>query len=72
MNMENFITGFAGHEHEHRAALLQVLGPEKYKYFFDKVRRIVSNTPIMLILCLISSSITSSQAPMPDSLLHWD
>jgi len=37
MNMENFITGFPGHEHEHRAAMLEVLGPEKYNFFFDKV-----------------------------------
>lgn len=34
--MENFITGFSGHEHQHRAALLSVLGPAKYKFFFDK------------------------------------
>lgn len=37
MNMKNFITGFSGHEHEHRAAMLQVLGPDKYDFFFDKV-----------------------------------
>jgi hypothetical protein len=37
MNMENFITGFPGHEHEHRAAMLNVLGQEKYDFFFDKV-----------------------------------
>ena len=36
MNMENFITGFPGHEKEHRAAMLSVLGPEKYYYFFDQ------------------------------------
>lgn len=36
MNMENFITGYPGHESEHRAAMLSVLGPEKYKFFFDK------------------------------------
>ena len=36
LNMENFITGFSGHEHEHRAALLSVLGPQKYRFFFDK------------------------------------
>ena len=36
MNMENFITGFPGHEREHRAAMLKVLGPEKYEYFFDR------------------------------------
>ncbi|KAH6684801.1 cellulase [Halenospora varia] len=36
LNMENFITGFSGHESEHRAAMLSVLGPEKYKFFFDR------------------------------------
>jgi hypothetical protein len=36
MNMENFITGYPGHESEHRAAMLQVLGKEKYEFFFDK------------------------------------
>ncbi|KAM7201225.1 Glycoside hydrolase superfamily [Naviculisporaceae sp. PSN 640] len=35
-NMENFITGYPGHEHEMRAALLEVLGPEKYNFFFDR------------------------------------
>jgi len=38
MNMENFITGFSGHERQHRAALLAVLGKEKYEYFFEKVK----------------------------------
>lgn len=37
MNMENFITGYPGHEHQARAALLNVLGREKYDFFFDKV-----------------------------------
>jgi hypothetical protein len=36
LNMENFITGFSGHESEHRAAMLSVLGPDKYRFFFDK------------------------------------
>ncbi|KAJ5947327.1 hypothetical protein N7466_000342 [Penicillium verhagenii] len=36
MNMENFITGFPGHESQHRAAMRKVLGPEKYEFFFDK------------------------------------
>jgi len=36
MNMENFITGYPGHEFQHRAAMLSVLGPEKYEFFFDK------------------------------------
>lgn len=35
--MENFITGYAGHEHQVRDALKQVLGSEKYNYFFEKV-----------------------------------
>lgn len=34
--MENFITGFPGHEHEVRRALLEVLGQEKYDFFFEK------------------------------------
>ncbi|RSH90736.1 hypothetical protein EHS25_009911 [Saitozyma podzolica] len=36
MNMENFITGYPAHEHQMRAAMKQVLGEEKYEYFFDK------------------------------------
>ncbi|KAK0707133.1 glycoside hydrolase superfamily [Lasiosphaeria miniovina] len=35
-NMENFITGYPGHETEMRAAMLRVLGREKYDFFFDK------------------------------------
>lgn len=34
--MENFITGFPGHQQMMRAAMLESLGHEKYKYFFDK------------------------------------
>lgn len=36
MNMENFITGFPGREHQIRSALSTVLGPEKSQFFFDK------------------------------------
>ena len=36
MNMENFITGYPGHETQHRAAMLKVLGKEKSDFFFDK------------------------------------
>ncbi|KAJ5722671.1 hypothetical protein N7488_000706 [Penicillium malachiteum] len=36
MNMENFITGFPGHESQHRAAMRKVLGQDKYEFFFDK------------------------------------
>jgi hypothetical protein len=34
--MENFITGYTGHEHQLREAMLEVLGKDKYE-FFDKV-----------------------------------
>lgn len=34
--MENFITGYPGHENEMRSAMLEVLGQEKYDFFFDK------------------------------------
>jgi len=34
--MENFITGYPGHEFQHRAAMLEVLGKEKQEFFFDK------------------------------------
>ncbi|KAH8895202.1 glucan 1,3-beta-glucosidase [Thozetella sp. PMI_491] len=37
LNMENFITGYSGHEHEHRAALARVLGEKKAKFFFDRL-----------------------------------
>ncbi|GFZ50031.1 hypothetical protein JCM24511_07784 [Saitozyma sp. JCM 24511] len=36
MNMENFITGYTGHEHQLREAMLDVLGKDKYEFFFDK------------------------------------
>ncbi|KAF3347345.1 Putative chaperone protein HSP31 [Verticillium dahliae VDG2] len=35
MLMENFINGFPGRENQIRAALLKVLGKEKYDFFFD-------------------------------------
>ncbi|TIA15594.1 cellulase, partial [Aureobasidium pullulans] len=37
MNFENFITGYPGHEHEHRAAMAEVLGKEKAQFFFDRL-----------------------------------
>lgn len=68
MNMENFISGFSGHERQHRAALLKVLGKEKYEVFFDSV----SNTSFhitprkhhKLIKPQNSSSTTSSPVQM--------
>ncbi|KAJ5613431.1 hypothetical protein N7510_006625 [Penicillium lagena] len=36
LNMENFITGYPGHESSHRAAMLKVLGQENYDFFFDR------------------------------------
>lgn len=35
--MENFITGYPGHEHELRRAMREEMGEEKYTFFFDKV-----------------------------------
>ncbi|KAH8199177.1 hypothetical protein TruAng_006646 [Truncatella angustata] len=37
LNMENFITGYSGHEFEHRAALASILGKEKADYFFNRM-----------------------------------
>ncbi|KAL2427073.1 Beta-xylosidase [Exophiala dermatitidis] len=36
LNMENFITGFPGHESSIRAAMLAVMGKERYDFFFDR------------------------------------
>ncbi|KAH8429963.1 glycoside hydrolase family 5 protein [Aspergillus melleus] len=37
LNMENFVTGYPGDEHEHRRAMEEVLGREKAQYFFDRL-----------------------------------
>ncbi|RXG50447.1 hypothetical protein VDGE_04824 [Verticillium dahliae] len=37
LNMETFITGYSGHEHEHRAALAEVLGKEKAEFFSSRL-----------------------------------
>jgi endoglucanase len=37
LNMENFITGYPANESMIRAAVLDVLGPEKYELFFDRL-----------------------------------
>lgn len=34
--MENFISGFPGHEKPVRDAMLKAMGQEKYDYFFDR------------------------------------
>ena len=47
--MENFITGYPGCEFQIRAALHDVLGPEKCDFFFDKVRCIsLSYGPLLI------------------------
>jgi hypothetical protein len=33
--MENFITGYPGHESRHQEAMLEVLGQENFDFFFD-------------------------------------
>jgi hypothetical protein len=68
-NMENFITGYPGHESEMRAAMLEVLGQEKYDFFFDKVI-ITTFLPYPNTPNLTSSSSswnTSSPPPTPNS-----
>jgi aryl-phospho-beta-D-glucosidase BglC (GH1 family) len=37
MNMEHFIDGYPGDEHGLRAAMAQVLGPDKAQFFFDRL-----------------------------------
>lgn len=37
LNFENFITGYSGHEHEHRAAMTEVLGEKKANFFFNRL-----------------------------------
>jgi hypothetical protein len=71
MNMENFITGFPGHEHEHRAAMLEVLGQEKYGFFFDKVKP-KQYIDYILLTTLLSSLTTFSRHLMPNSLRSKD
>src|SRR5690606_41847688 len=39
MNMENFITGYAGTESQQRRALRRVLGDEAHERFFDRFLR---------------------------------
>lgn len=36
LNMENFITGYAGHETEHKKVMQSKMGKEKFDYFFAK------------------------------------
>jgi hypothetical protein len=36
LNMENFITGYPGHETEHKLVLKSKMGEEKFNFFFDK------------------------------------
>ncbi|PSK37325.1 hypothetical protein B9Z65_2067 [Elsinoe australis] len=36
LNMENFIVGYPGHEHQFRASMAKVLGSQKADFFFDR------------------------------------
>ncbi|KAL2831037.1 putative glucanase [Aspergillus pseudoustus] len=36
LNMENFLTGFPGHESGVRAAMREAMGDESYEYFYDR------------------------------------
>nr|CDP27084.1 Putative Glycoside Hydrolase Family 5 [Podospora anserina S mat+] len=57
-NMENFITGYPGHENEMRKAMLEVLGQEKYDFFFDKV-------------CSVAPSSTTDHGLTPVKFLEY-
>jgi hypothetical protein len=56
--MENFITGYPGHEHEVRAALKKVLGEDKYEFFFDKV----SGNDLAFVVCSEGSQRPSAES----------
>lgn len=68
--MENFITGYPGHESEVRDALKTVLGKEKYEFFFDRVSSL-SVSGKHQPLTTSSFSITSSREKMLDYWLRW-
>jgi hypothetical protein len=63
--MENFITGYPGHEHEVRAALKRVLGEEKYEFFFDKVGSKSWRAPLTPSSSSISSTRTTQSSTRP-------
>jgi hypothetical protein len=45
MNMENFITGYPSNEAQQRSALLQALGDEGYRRFFDRFFEVFFDEP---------------------------
>lgn len=70
LNMENFITGYPGHESEVRDALKTVLGKDKYEFFFDRVGLDQCSMEDARIDCF-SSSTTSSRERMLNYWLRW-
>ena len=36
LNMENFITGYPGHETEHKKVMEAKMGKEKFDFYFEK------------------------------------
>jgi len=65
--MENFITGYPGHESEMRAAMLEVLGQEKYNFFFDKVS---SGSTDCQALTRYTGTLTEGSMAVPRVFLH--
>ena len=61
--MENFITGYPGHEHQARAAIKSALGEEKYEFFFDKVHAHTNHISLI--------QLTSLHANMCMGVLVW-
>lgn len=70
-NMENFITGYPGYESEMRAAMLEVLGKDKYDFFFDKVCCFLQYAATRSLTCTpYSFWNTSSLLRTPNSSPH--
>lgn len=67
VNMEHFITGYTGQEHQLREAMKGVLGREKYEYFFDKVIPPLTPQDRVANTATTSASSTSSARKMPSS-----
>ncbi|KAG8981304.1 hypothetical protein FRB90_007351, partial [Tulasnella sp. 427] len=76
LNMENFITGYPGHEHEMRRAMKAALGEEKYDIFFDKVwvseTRICSVQPRASTPFLTCTLLLGDKTPVGIASLFWE
>ena len=70
LNMENFITGYSGHEHEHRAAMAEVLGKEKAQYFFDRfLHHFFTDADAAFFASLLSVPLLAESLLLPSTYL---